>query len=144
MGQVIKTIFNADQIIAIRTFTNKRCPWYELHRTAGTHWWKLFGIIPIYKYTLTQNTYHTPFDHGNAEPLSSEYKDLCIGADGEVYYKPHLNIYFPANDIDSWTDCGDRIYFETEQEMYDAVQRILDKSENCNWIGRSEIIKPVL
>ena len=90
-------------------------------------WFKLFWLIPIYKYEVSENHYkHYGTTYTEHEFLKNN-KDLFI-KDGEVYRKAAVDIRFC---IRPW---GDHHYFDTNEE---AKAFMDEEIEKCKKYGNN-------
>ena len=51
-----KVLYNLDKIISVYVYKKKVNRWFEDFKPKGYYWWKIFGVIPLFKYHLEHNT----------------------------------------------------------------------------------------
>lgn len=94
---MIEEYKNPAQITTIYVYPKECNVGYECIKKKGKHWWKLFGVIPIFQYNLKEDLYHVGdfrwiFKSQVEEELkgSGSYMDDS----GIVYYYPSWEIVY--------------------------------------------------
>lgn len=98
---------NLKQVVTIYIYRKERDFNYHFYRKKGMYWWKLFWLIPIFKYTLEEDCY---IDEIN----------------GEVYYYPYYRIEY--SDGTRYFSKKEKITFE---EFDKKIKRLFEELEKA-------------
>lgn len=125
-------LYNLQNIVQICTYNKRRNHWYNLYRKKGWNWWKMFGVIPLFKYYTKEDLYSMILDNDLIEKDILYNHPECYIENNNVYYKPHICIYFVGDDMTRYSGASFKKFFETEKEMNDYVNKIVEECNNKN------------
>lgn len=117
-------------IRTIRLTKHETYPYSLIRKKNTWRYWKLFGIIPIYKYRIKDNVYYIPSytsSDGIPESRLLRYKNIKI-LDHEIYFKPSIEIQYHD------TFKKDKIFYDSDASAESEFQRI---SKICNECGNN-------
>lgn len=127
-----KILYNLDKIISVYVYTKKINRLFDHFKPKGYYWWKIFGIIPLFKYHLEENTFKYVSDRVTEDEVIELTGNHCYIENEIVYYKPHVHIYFVGDDMTSYYGASFEKFFQAEQEMQDYCDKIIAECEKRN------------
>ena len=83
-----KVLYNLDKIISVYVYKKKVNRWFEDFKPKGYYWWKIFGVIPLFKYHLKENTFNYVSDRVTEDEVIELTDNHCYIENEIVYYNP--------------------------------------------------------
>ena len=112
-----KVFYNLDKIISVYVYKKKVNRWFDDFKPKGYYWWKILGIIPLFKYHLEENTFNYVSDRVTEGEVIVLTDNHCYIENEIVYYKPHIHIYFVGDDTSSYFGSSFKKYFENINDL---------------------------
>ena len=129
-----KILYNLDKIISVYVYTKKINRLFYHFKPKGYYWWKIFGIIPLFKYHLEENTFKYVSDRVTEDEVIELTGNHCYIENEIVYYKPHVHIYFVGDNTSSYFDSSFEKFFENLDDLERFLSHLNNVCDNNNII----------
>ena len=129
-----KILYNLDKIISVYVYTKKINRLFYHFKPKGYYWWKIFGIIPLFKYHLEENTFKYVSDRVTEDEVIELTDNHCYIENEIVYYKPHVHIYFVGDNTSSYFDSSFEKFFENLDDLERFLSHLNNVCDNNNII----------
>lgn len=114
-------------IMGIRLTKHETIPYSLIRKKNTWRYWKLWGIIPIYKYKIKENIYYIPSytsSDGILESHLCKLRNVKI-LDHDIYIRPSLEIKYK----DRFKK--DIIYYDSDAIAEQEFQKIAEICKEC-------------
>ena len=129
-----KILYNLDKIISVYVYTKKINRLFYHFKPKGYYWWKIFGIIPLFKYHLEENTFKYVSDRVTEDEVIELTDNHCYIENEIVYYKPHVHIYFVGDNTSSYFDSSFEKFFQNLDDLERFLSHLNNVCDNNNII----------